>query len=205
MKKSFIVVTVITLIFLVPLFSKHLYAQIKDVLATSSEKLKPEKSIKIVPFGNMQMDQNQFFRSMQQELDEMNSMFRSRRLSNVFGKSPFRSSKNTSMGDAEMKLVDDNLIVAIDLPGHSKATIDLRVKDNSLIITSERKSSNSESQDKFFRKEISYGSFSRIIAFPRKVLDDKITATYKDGVLTVIAPIDNEKIIDPNGLKIQVN
>lgn len=101
---------------------------------------------------------------------------------------------------------DDNLIVTIDLPGHDKSTIDLRIKDQSLILRSERKSVNKEDKDnKVFREEISYGSFSQIFALPRKVLETKAKASYADGVLTVTLPIDTSVPADEEGTKIPVN
>lgn len=184
---------------------KPVFAQIKDVLATSSIKVEPNKIERMDPFGNMRMHHDQFFKSMQQEMDEINNLFRSRGSSNSFGMPLFSSSGNATMGSSDMKLVDDSLVLTIDLPGHSKETIDLRIKDNNLVVSSERKSQSNESKDKYFRKEISYGSFSRIIALPRKVINDKVTASYKDGVLTVRAPIDNSTPIEPKGHKIPIN
>lgn len=205
MKKILILGTTIVMTLAVFMIARPVFAQIKDVLATSSVKIKPHKINRMDPFGNMRMYHDQFFKSMQQEMDEINSLFRSRMPSNSLGMSPMGFSNNLSTGNADMKLEGDNLVIKVDLPGHSKDAIDLRIKDNSLIISSERKSQNTEEKDKYFRKEISYGSFSRTIELPRKVFSDKVVADYKDGVLTVHAPIDNSKPIEPKGIKIPVN
>ncbi|HOT29010.1 MAG TPA: Hsp20/alpha crystallin family protein [Candidatus Ozemobacteraceae bacterium] len=101
---------------------------------------------------------------------------------------------------------DDNIIVTIDLPGHDKSTIDLRIKDRALILKSERKSMNKEDKDnKVFREEISYGSFSQIFELPRKVLETQAKASYADGVLTVTLPVDKTAPQDEDGFKIPVN
>jgi len=101
---------------------------------------------------------------------------------------------------------DDNLIVTIDLPGHDKNTIDLRIKDKALILKSERKSVNKEDKDnKVFREEISYGSVSQIFELPRKVVESRAKASYADGVLTVTLPIDTSAPVDDEGVKIPIN
>jgi len=100
---------------------------------------------------------------------------------------------------------NDKIIATIDLPGHDKKSIDLKIKDNALVISSERKSqSTSEKDNKIYRNEISYGKFSRIIELPKKVLADKITATFDNGVLTVTAPIDLTSPPTDAGHKIEI-
>lgn len=100
----------------------------------------------------------------------------------------------------------DDLIVTIDLPGHDKNSIDLRIKDQALILKSERKSVTKEDSDKkMFREEISYGSFSQVFELPRKVLETQAKASYADGVLTVTLPIDKTAPQDEDGFKIPVN
>ncbi|NLI76071.1 MAG: Hsp20/alpha crystallin family protein [Candidatus Riflebacteria bacterium] len=85
----------------------------------------------------------------------------------------------------------DHLVVTIDLPGHDKSAINLRLKDRSLILSSERKSVTKEDKDqKAFREEISYGSFSQVFELPRRVIASQAAATYDNGVLTVTLPID---------------
>jgi HSP20 family protein len=117
-----------------------------------------------------------------------------------------RSMHGFNQGRTDVRIEDDNVIVLIDLPGHDKDAIDLRLKGNDLIITSERKSEQSqEEKDKFFRREISYGNFSRVIALPRKVIEAKASAAYRDGVLKVTLPIDKTSPLDEKGHKIPIN
>jgi HSP20 family protein len=108
---------------------------------------------------------------------------------------PFGSRVPTLMeGTLKTDIVerDGQLIITIDLPGQSKEAIDLRIKDNALVLTSERKQQYKESDDKqkVYRSEISYGSQRRVIQLPRKVLEDRVTARYENGTLIVTAPID---------------
>lgn len=41
-------------------------------------------------------------------------------------------------------------------------------------------------------KETRYGSFSRSFKIPGEVHEDKVEATYKDGVLKVVLPIKED-------------
>jgi HSP20 family protein len=91
------------------------------------------------------------------------------------------------------------------MPGHEKEAIDLRIKDNKLVISSERKSQIEENNGKkIYRREISYGNFSRVIPLPLKVINEKIEASLNNGVLIVTAPIDTTVVEDENGFKIKI-
>ncbi len=108
---------------------------------------------------------------------------------------PFGSRPPTLMeGNLKTDIVEreGQLIVIIDLPGQASESIDLRIKDNALVLTSERKQQVRESDDKqkVYRSEISYGSQRRVIQLPRKVLEDRVTARYENGSLIVTAPLD---------------
>jgi len=120
----------------------------------------------------------------------------------------FNSLASTEDAKTDIREIDDKLMVKIDLPGVEKEAIDLKVKNNRLIISSERKQQSSSSDDKgkVYRNEVSYGSFSRVIELPRKVIEDKIEANYENGVLTVTAEIDKTAPApEDNGRSIKIN
>ncbi|NOZ03421.1 MAG: Hsp20/alpha crystallin family protein [FCB group bacterium] len=83
---------------------------------------------------------------------------------------------------------NDNYIVHADLPGMSKKDIHINVKDNILSIEGERKYEHEDKKDNFHRIERSYGTFKRSFRLPEEVRADKITAKFKDGVLTINLP-----------------
>lgn len=81
-------------------------------------------------------------------------------------------------------------IVRSDLPGLEKDKINLTVRDNILTIEGIRQSL-SEKEDAasgYYAQERSYGSFARSLQLPGPVDDAKITADYKNGVLTITLP-----------------
>jgi len=87
-------------------------------------------------------------------------------------------------------------IVRSDLPGLEKDKIDLTVRDNILTIEGVREVTNETQnpQSGYYAQERSYGSFARSLSLPGPVEESKITAEYKDGVLTITLPkIGGEK------------
>lgn len=85
---------------------------------------------------------------------------------------------------------DNELRVTADLPGIKKEDVQLSLTDDALVIKGERKSEHREGNGKSGRRyvERSYGMFERIIPLSAEVESDKVDATFKDGVLTVVLP-----------------
>jgi HSP20 family protein len=79
----------------------------------------------------------------------------------------------------------DNFTVRVELPGLKREDIDVSLADGALTITGERKFETVEEGTEVHRQERYFGKFSRSIALPTEVAADKITAQYRDGVLTV--------------------
>jgi HSP20 family protein len=80
---------------------------------------------------------------------------------------------------------EDELVYAFDLPGISKDQISVEFEDNALTISAERERKTEASEDRFYRFERRFGSFTRTIALPAGTAEDAIDADYKDGVLEV--------------------
>ena len=81
-------------------------------------------------------------------------------------------------------------IVRSDLPGLEKDKINLTVANNMLTIEGLRQSSRETADPNtgFYAQERSYGSFARSIPLPGPVDESKISAEYKNGVLTITLP-----------------
>jgi HSP20 family protein len=83
---------------------------------------------------------------------------------------------------------DHSLYVRAELPGVAPENIDITTKQNNLIINGERKIAAEGEKVSYHRKERDAGNFRRIISLPTQVATDKVTATCKNGVLTVTLP-----------------
>ena len=89
---------------------------------------------------------------------------------------------------ADMSETEDKYTVHMDLPGVSKKDLKVNLEDDMLTISGERKVDETQKGEDFYRRERSYGSFYRGFTIPKSVKQDKIEATFKDGVLTVNIP-----------------
>jgi HSP20 family protein len=83
---------------------------------------------------------------------------------------------------------NDNVIAAVELPGMRKEDIEISLHDGTLTISGERKRESNSNGDKAERTERYVGAFRRSIALPTLVDANKVSATYQDGILTVILP-----------------
>ena len=82
---------------------------------------------------------------------------------------------------------DDNaFVVSAELPGITAEDVKISLEDNVLTISGDKKQEKDEKDPHYFRTDRTYGSFKRSFRLPTTVDADKITATYKDGVLTII-------------------
>ena len=69
-----------------------------------------------------------------------------------------------------------------------------------LIISSETVSQSGDTETSYERKEFGYNSFQRSFNIPESVNTDKISATYKEGVLTVSLPKKEEALLQSKKL-----
>lgn len=82
--------------------------------------------------------------------------------------------------------------VLCELPGLCQNDIDVSVESNVITIKGEKKTENKEKNGKFFRKESWSGTFQRTLPLPATVDVEKIDASLKDGILTVVLPKKEE-------------
>ena len=83
---------------------------------------------------------------------------------------------------------NDNVIAVVELPGMRKEDIEISLHDGTLTISGERKREDNSNGDKAERTERYVGTFRRSIALPTRVDAGKVSATYRDGILTVTLP-----------------
>src|SRR5947208_15946939 len=77
------------------------------------------------------------------------------------------------------------LVYAVDLPGIPEDKISVELDEGALTISAKRERTQEESQDRFYRFERRYGTFTRTFGVPQGVSESDVTADYKDGVLEV--------------------
>jgi HSP20 family protein len=80
---------------------------------------------------------------------------------------------------------ETEIVYALDLPGIPEEQISVELDDGALTIAAERERTQEESQDRFYRYERRYGTFSRTIGVPQGVTEGDVAAEYENGVLEV--------------------
>lgn len=84
---------------------------------------------------------------------------------------------------------NDNVVAVVELPGMQKDEIEISLHDDTLTIGGERrKESAGKNGEKAERSERFVGKFRRSITLPARVDANKVSATYRDGILTVTLP-----------------
>lgn len=92
------------------------------------------------------------------------------------------------------EFVEDNeMVVRAELPGiDPDRDVEITVNDNTLRIRAERRE-ESRDEAEGYRTEFRYGLFERIIPLPAGVNEEQVRASYKDGILEVRVPIDQQR------------
>ena len=80
---------------------------------------------------------------------------------------------------------ESELVYAFDLPGIPEEKISVEFDEGALTVSAERERSEEVSDERFYRFERRFGSFSRTIGLPQGTTEDAISASYRDGVLEV--------------------
>ena len=88
----------------------------------------------------------------------------------------------------DIRETPEALEVHADVPGLSKDDIHISLENNLLTLSGERRFDKETKQQDWHRVERSYGAFSRSFSLPNNVAAEKVTAAFKDGVLTINIP-----------------
>lgn len=83
----------------------------------------------------------------------------------------------------------DDLVVRAELPGiDPEKDVDVSVTDSTLRIEAQRREEEKTEEKGYMRRELRYGSFTRVLPLPEGVAESEIKASYKDGILEIRIP-----------------
>lgn len=83
---------------------------------------------------------------------------------------------------------DNNLVIEAEIPGARKEDIEVKVKDNSVIIKGEVKREEEKKEENYYRSERFYGKFERVIPLPTDVKPEEAKASFENGILKLSIP-----------------
>ncbi len=87
---------------------------------------------------------------------------------------------------------DKELVMKFELPEVKKEDVEVKLEQNVLTLRGERKFEEKTDRENYHRVERHYGEFMRSFKVPLYVDAAKINAEFKDGVLTVTLPKNEE-------------
>lgn len=83
---------------------------------------------------------------------------------------------------------EDDIILKCELPGMKQVDIQIEIRENVLTIKGERMQESEAEKDNYHRVERAFGAFHRSFTLPGAIKQEKVKATYKEGVLKVAMP-----------------
>jgi HSP20 family protein len=89
---------------------------------------------------------------------------------------------------------DKEYKVELAAPGMSKEDFKISVNDNHLVVSMEKKGEHKEDgkEGKYLRREFSYSKYEHKLLLPENIMEDKIEARMKHGVLHIEIPKDHK-------------
>ncbi|WP_339612133.1 Hsp20/alpha crystallin family protein [uncultured Xanthomarina sp.] len=104
--------------------------------------------------------------------------------------SVFTSNFNTGMSlpKVNIKETTDAFVVEMAIPGLKKSDLQIDLDNDTLSISTEMKEEKEEKEANYTRREFGYSSFT----LPESVDDNKIDASYQDGILNILLPKKEE-------------
>lgn len=100
------------------------------------------------------------------------------------------SLKTTYLPATDIVENDNDYELALEVPGFNKSDFSVKIENNKLIISGEKKTS----EKKYNLRETFQGSFVRTFNLPKNIKTDEINAIYNDGILTIKIPKDTTVI-----------
>ncbi len=102
------------------------------------------------------------------------------------------AARGTWVPAVDIKETEDAFVVHAELPGLTKEDIQITLENNVLRLAGERRFEKDDEKDNYRRIERVYGSFSRVFTLGGGVDSEGVTASFKDGILTLNVPKKEE-------------
>jgi len=87
---------------------------------------------------------------------------------------------------------EKEVILHVYAPGMKKEQFNIDLNEHRLVISGERALSD-EDRKRFAKIESRYGKFRRVFKLNEDINEEKISATYEDGILRIVLPFQKKK------------
>ena len=114
-------------------------------------------------------------------------------LENFLGTTGLAEVVHANTPSLDISETDKAVEVTTDVPGYKSSEIQVEIGEGRLTISGERLAESKDVDERrFHHVERRLGQFSRSVALPCRVKEDKVQAELKDGVLSIILPKADE-------------
>lgn len=124
--------------------------------------------------------------SMRRVMDRMMDQMGGGRL---FGHLPSLEGGRAFLPSIEVYTGDQEVVVTAELPGIDPKDVEVDITEDAVHLCGEARREEELQEDTYFRSERQYGRFDRIVALPERVKEAEAKASFKNGVLTIRAPL----------------
>lgn len=98
----------------------------------------------------------------------------------------------SSQGQLVVDIYDDEeqnvLVIQSIIAGIKSEALDITVEPDLIIISGKREREKIKESHHYYYQECFWGNFSRTLVLPVRIMPDKVKASLKNGILTVILP-----------------
>ncbi|MDA3850818.1 MAG: Hsp20/alpha crystallin family protein [Spirochaetaceae bacterium] len=91
----------------------------------------------------------------------------------------------TNKPAVDIREEENSYFIDAELPGYSEEEVEVKLEDNLLTLSAEKKSEIEDSSPQYLVKERNYRHFKRSFVLPRNVDQKNIQATFEKGILTL--------------------
>lgn len=144
-------------------------------------------------FGQSLMSQDPFFSDL---MDTRRGLLNLNKIFNADFDREFTPAVNVKDNEKEYQ-------IELAAPGLQKDDFNITIDDGILTISAEKQQEQEEKKEGYVRKEFSYNTFSRSMALPESIDEEKdVKAEYKDGVLKLMLSKRPEMKKNPKTIKV---
>ena len=135
------------------------------------------------PLASVRRDIDRFFEGLAPEFPRGIDFDPFRRLSSAFD-----LGRGDLVPHAEVSEEKQSYEISAELPGVEEKDVSITLQDHVLTVSGEKKSERKEEKKDYSMSERRYGSFRRSFRVPDDVDEEKISAKFDKGVMTVVLP-----------------
>jgi len=117
--------------------------------------------------------------------------------------SPTSLFKNDWEPSIDIEEGKETINVKAEMPGIDEKDLDVKIENNVLILSGEKKEEKKEEKKNYIFSERKYGSFYRSITLPEGIDREKVKATFKKGVLQIEIP--KKEVSEPKKIAVNIN